>query len=162
MRQLLCAVVCAVFVSSVSGQIIFEPVRYQFGGQNAYYYGGEDPRVHALARHPEGVTWGRINGFDFVSGNMLTHREVAQGRARVFTDSLPYTDAGRYGMTPADAQNEANFSLPTYFRKSDLIDSAIPLPDGSAVVPARAPASGLVLPRGSIVIKPMPLIPRTR
>src|SRR5262245_54907494 len=89
--------------SSVNAQIFYEPVKYQYeAGGRTYYYGGADPHVHVLAREPvsSGGTWGRINGFAFVSGNSDVSREVTSEPDRVFTDALPYRNARIYVMTP--------------------------------------------------------------
>ena len=60
--------------SSSFAQIIYEPVRYQYSaGGSLYYYGGSDPRMHCHAASPVGAgqSWGRINGWDFASGDLL-------------------------------------------------------------------------------------------
>ena len=51
----------------------------------------------------------------------------------------PHQNLARYGWTASDAQNEAYANTPTYFRKADLLASAVPQPDGSYVVPFYAP-----------------------
>jgi hypothetical protein len=153
---LLCALALAV-APVANGQIVYEPVQYQYGGQNPYSYGGQDPRVHVSARHPHapGTTWGRGNGFAFRSAGVHTHREVVTERPRVFTDALPYRNAFVYGFTVNDARNEAYARVPTYFRKADLLRSA--RPDdcrGGWVVPADAPRGWECRP-GQIIIRPM-------
>src|SRR2546423_699292 len=56
MRLAAAVVVLVVFVSSTSAQIIYEPVRYQYGsGENVYYYGGSDPAMFRYAKHDVNV-----------------------------------------------------------------------------------------------------------
>lgn len=107
--------------SIAEAQVIYEPVQYQFGGQNAYYYGGSDLRVHATAGQLSAQPgFGRSEGFAFASGNVTTHREVNNDRPRVFDDRLPGVNATIYGVTIDDARNAAYQNSPTYFRKRDL------------------------------------------
>lgn len=141
-------VLCAVVMSSkASAQIVYEPVQYQYGEQNKYYYGGNDPRVHAYANATQdgGGRWGRVHGFDFVSGSIDTHREVTGEPERVFADSIPFQNARIYGYTATDARNEAYDRMPTYFRKADLLATAVPQTDGSWLVPATPQAQGVVV-----------------
>ena len=170
-RVALIAVVLAC-ASQSFGQIIYEPVRYQYGEQNKFYYGGSDPNI---IRHGYGVRdsagrYGRVNGFDFVSGNINTHREVSGEPERVYSDCLGYQNARVYGFTATDARNEAYANIPTYFRKSDLLRAAVP-GDGAWVVPAQAqpiPADAVqpmirITPattRGASLPKPLFIIPK--
>jgi hypothetical protein len=118
-------------------QVVYEPVRYQFGrGGGMYYYGGCDPRVHERAAYPAGVTFGRINGFAFVSGNVQTHRAVVTEPTRVFSDAMPLRNARFFGATPDDAGNEALSNMPRFFRKSDLIATGVRQTDGTLSVPS--------------------------
>jgi hypothetical protein len=146
LRVLPCVAVLTMLFCSAqsSAQIIYAPVKYQHGEQNKFYYGGSDPRVLAYADGPSGGAgrWGRVHGFDFVSGNVDTHREVSYEPERVYTDAVPFQNARIYGFTANDARNEAYANVPTYFRKADLIDAAIPTP-GAWIVPAH----GLPAPR---------------
>ena len=139
--------ICASLGSIVNAQVIYEPVQYQYdcNGQ-VYYYGGSDPRVHDYACSPVGGggRWGRVGGYGFVSGNIHTHREVLTEPTRVFTDALPFRNAHFWGFTANDARNEAYANVPRYFRKGDLLNAAIPLGDGSWVVPAHAQPVRLV------------------
>src|SRR5437762_11987819 len=109
--------------SSACAQIIFEPVQYQYGQQQSYYYGGSDPRVFASAEatHDGASRWGRVNGWAFASGGIDTHREVATEPTRVFADAIPFRNATFFGYSANDARNEAYANAPTYFRKSDLL-----------------------------------------
>ena len=125
--------------SSSFGQIIYEPVRYQYGDQNKFYYGGSDPRIIQQAMGPRDAAgrWGRVHGYDFVSGNIDTHREVCSEAERTYTDALGFQNARIYGFTATDARNEAYANIPTYFRKSDLLNAGVPV-GRMWVVPAQA------------------------
>lgn len=170
-RVALIAVVLAC-ASQSFGQIYYEPVRYQYGDQNKFYYGGSDPRIieHGYGPRDAAGRWGRVNGFDFVSANIDTHREVDDEPERVFTDARGYENARIYGFTATDARNEAYANIPTYFRKSDLLRAAVPTEHGW-VVPAQAqpiPANMArpmirVTPattRGAMMPKPLFIIPK--
>jgi hypothetical protein len=138
--------------SLASAQIIYEPMQSQFGGQNSYHYGGDNPRIHRCAAHPLANGWGRFNGFAWVSAG----RVVNERSPRVFLDATGCQDASRLGATPNDAHNEAMRRVPTYFVKSELMDDAVPL-GGLLIVPADAPRarSGQVHSGGGrIVIRP--------
>jgi hypothetical protein len=135
--------VFASIVSSVSAQIIYEPVQSQYSaGGTTYYYGGSNPLVHVYAAQPNsaGETWGRAHGWAFSASNMLSHREVSGEYERVFTDSYGngLTDAHVAGFTADDARNEAYANQPRYFVKRDLLNAAHRDVDGTWVVPASA------------------------
>jgi hypothetical protein len=126
-------------VASASAQVIYEPVQYQYGDQNKFYYGGTDPRVFARAAAPSdpGAAWGRMNGYEFASGDTWVHREVSDQPIRVYSDALPTQIASVYGFTATDAANVANASVPRFFRKADVLAVARQTP-GILIVPARA------------------------
>jgi hypothetical protein len=137
----LCAVVCV--SSSAFAQIIYEPVQYQYGsGQNVYYYGGSDPRVHYAAAQPitPGGTWGRVNGWNFASGDLNSHREVSTEPTRTFIDvpGFQYSNATFWGYGPDDARNDAYANSTRYFKKSDLLAAAVRMSDGTYHVSAQA------------------------
>ena len=145
----------ALLASSASAQIVYEPVQYQYsaGGQT-YYYGGADPRVHEAARRESGVSsWGRTNGYAFHSGNIDTHRAVVTEPTRVYTDQVPYWNARVHGFTADDARNEAYANSYAYFRKADLVRTAVRQADGTWHVPAQPSPQ-----RGSIEIRPVPAV----
>jgi hypothetical protein len=132
------AALCVLLVSSSSfAQVFYEPVKYQHGGQNKFYYGGTDPRLLEYADGPRSGSWGRVHGFHFISGNVQTHRAVDDEPARIYSDAVPFENARIYGFTEDDARNEAYANVPTYFRKSDLLAYAVATP-GGWVVPAHA------------------------
>ena len=137
-RVALIAVVLS-FVSNSFAQIIYEPVRYQYGDQNKFYYGGSDPGIirYGMGIRDAAGRYGRVHGYDFVSGNIDTHREVSGEPEYVYSDCLGYQNARVYGFTATDARNEAYANLPTYFTKRDLMNAAIPTGSGW-VVPAHA------------------------
>jgi hypothetical protein len=131
--------IIAMSFASVSAQVIYEPVQYQYGDQNKFYYGGTDPHVFARAAAPSdpGAEWGRVEGYDFASGDTWVHREMSDQPIRVYSDALPTQIASLYGFTATDAANVANASVPRYFRKADVLAAASQAP-GILIVPARA------------------------
>ena len=146
LRCLAIALCLTLLASPALAQIMYEPVRYQYqtpSGQT-YYYGGVDGRVHAAAGYltGDGVCRGYSYGanlHNFDGGNTFNQPSPMYHREPVFTDCVPFRDARRFGYTAADARNEAYANTPTYFRKADLLASAIPTAEGGWVVPASAP-----------------------
>lgn len=125
MRVLLVLVALMVVASSSDAQVIYEPVQSQYGTENQkLYYGGSSAQV---------LRAGRYFGL----------RPLANEPLRVYTDRLPGHNAALYGHTPDDARNDAYNSLPRYFRKRDLLESAV-VEGNAAVVPARAPQRGVI------------------
>ncbi|MDB5333689.1 MAG: hypothetical protein JWP03_4840 [Phycisphaerales bacterium] len=142
----------ALAASSVaSAATVFEPVQYQYRTVQTfhnptpqyYYYGGSDPRVHEyVAKYYDCVQLGpNTPSHNFVGRVPLT--------PIVYSDCAPYMNLSTYGYTAVDAQNEANASVPRYFRKRDLMNARIVLPDGSAVVPAQAEPVYIPEPKAS-------------
>jgi len=131
-----CAAAPAVF-----GQIIYENVRYQrvsADGQT-YYYGGSEPRTHYWAEVQSALDahcFNRHRYGAFSGGDRCLGDGRVSDRPRVYSDSLPYRNAARYGMTADDARNEAVRTAPLYFRKADLIRAGEVQPDGSIMVPS--------------------------
>ncbi|MBV8780895.1 MAG: hypothetical protein JO353_05800, partial [Phycisphaerae bacterium] len=138
-RYCLLFAVLLFMAGSARGQIIYLPVQYQYGTQNTFYYGGNDPAVIARASMPvdAGGNWGRTDGYAFVSGDVRVHREVSNEPLRVYSDAIPEQNAHLFGYTISDAANEANASVPRYFRKADVIAAAGATP-GVLIVPAQA------------------------
>src|SRR5687767_9990636 len=103
----------ALTASAASAQVIYEPVVTQYGGQNPYYYAGNDPAVHEAAKFPSapGAIWGRVPGYAFVS----PRRQVVERNYRVYTDAFGTVNARPWGLTPNQVVNEANARLPRYF-----------------------------------------------
>lgn len=130
-------------ISSASAQIIYEPVQYQYGGNEPYYYGGSDPEVFRMADWGSAGTgqFGRVHGFAWVNANVMTHREVSTQTFRAYTDLMPRTNAAIYGYTISDARNAAYANAPRYFRKRDLLPFAIPDQQGALHVPAQLPTT---------------------
>jgi hypothetical protein len=165
-RVALALAVFACFVSTASAQIIFEPVQYQYDSNGTmYYYGGSDPYVHAMAHelYSPGGTFGRVNGFAFVSAT----RQVSNEPIRAYTDAMPRINGHLLGFTPDDARNEAYANAPRYFVKRDLLNAAVRQADGTWVVPAQAQpvrvyrASGVeVTPAPATSPKPLLIIPK--
>lgn len=124
--------------ASVDAQVIYEPVRsqYQTPAGTHLYYGGQDPTVFALATRP------------FTDPALLRDGRVRVSLApQAYSDAVPYVNLHPFGYTPDDARNAANASLPRYFRKADLLRSAIRAGGNTRIVPANAPlAAGASTP----------------
>lgn len=140
------------FAGHTSAQTFYLPPQTQYGGQNPYYYGGDDPRMHQLAN--VGVdasgSFGRVHGFEFVGPRGVVVRQ----RERVYVDGFGYQNAAElWGATPNDAYNDRMGSLPTYWKKSDLLASAVEV-EGIKVVPPSSPNVQPARPRGTIEIQP--------
>ena len=143
MLRCVAVALCSLVLStSAMAQVIYEPIRYQYETPRGerYFYGGVDPRVHQVAGSElcRGYSYG-TNLHNFDGGNSFNQPSPMSYRPVVFTDCVPFRDAYRFGYTPADARNEAYANAPTYFRKADLLESAIPTHTGGWVVPASAP-----------------------
>ena len=166
--------VCLVLVGVIGwfsqvtfAQVIYEPVRYQYGDHcNVYYYGGTDPAVHQFARSPAlAPGFGRAGGFAFASANLHTNRTVCNEPTRVFLDEIPFQNAAIYGATASDAANDANARVPLYFRKREQLSDAVMTRDGTFVVPSAAPAPAgdsirITPSRSGRHVQPFPRQPR--
>lgn len=141
-RVAICVILFA-WVSSVSAQIIYEPIQYQYrSGDTTYYYGGSNRLVHFYAQEP-------VN----------PHRQVSTKPYRIYMDqwNRGLRDVRILGFTPADVQNQANANAPQYFVKSELLRAAAKI-DGVWVVPAQAGAGcGCKNPRLEVMRPPAPL-----
>jgi hypothetical protein len=115
-RGIIFAVVLA-FASPSFAQIVYEPVQYQYGTQDKFYYGGSDARTIERANSPRCHLEGEVE--------------------RVYTDAVPNQNARLFGYTATDARNQAYANYPRYFRKSDVKYLAQPS-DIGWVVPAQA------------------------
>jgi hypothetical protein len=109
-------------VAGASAQVVYEPVRIQYGDAQPYYYAGNDARIHAAAAGPgaPGAAWGRVGGFAFVNDR----RQVTQPFARTYTDAFGIRDARPFGLTIDAVWNEANARVPRVFRKSATVRPA--------------------------------------
>lgn len=151
-----CFAIVAASASAASAQVYYEPVVVQYGGQNPYYYAGNDPYIHEAAKFPSvpGATFGRIPGYAFVS----PRRQVVERNVRVFTDAFGSVDARPWGLTPNQVVNEANARLPKYFRKRDLLAQASTRVTATRVEFTVPPEAGRVTdrvqPRGTMSIRP--------
>jgi hypothetical protein len=125
-------------LSSASfAQIIFQPVRYEYGNRMKFYYGGSDP-----------VVVDRALSVEYRNRRVYGERG---GPMRVYSDAIPGWNAALFGFTPDDARNEANNNVPRVFRMRDLVAAGALQNDGSIVVPAHARPS---YPVERIVIMP--------
>lgn len=146
--------------SAASAAVIYAPVQYQYRDPSmnapAFYYGGSDPAVFDRAamwqqrfnmgpsNHYIGTSYGREGRFAFNGLNST----ITNVLPVTYTDLLPAgINAYPQGFSIADARNAAYASVPLYFRKRDLLESAYRTPDGHLLVPSDAP--------GTIEIKPM-------
>lgn len=130
------ALACSVLLvaSNAFSQTIYEPLQYQFGRENKYFYGGVDPRVHGLAHRlasPSGI-YGRVHGYRWVTGTRSVERE----QPRVYSDLFPRENAWFYDYSADDAVNDLRARQPRHFRKADLKLGATQLDDGTLIVPA--------------------------
>lgn len=112
------ALVVGCLAAASSAQVVYEPVRIQYGDGQPYYYAGRDPRIHDAAAFPyaPGTAWGRFGGFAFVNDR----RAVTQQFARTFTDAFGPRDARPFGFTINDVANEAAARVPRYFTKAPV------------------------------------------
>jgi hypothetical protein len=147
MPRLLAALFICALALSASAQVIYEPIRYQYGGATPFYYGGNNPDVMRFA-HREYVE--TKNGFATAHGNVMTHREVSSLNPHVYVDGLPRTNAAIWGYTVDDVRNAASRNAPNYFRKRDLLDHAVQDASGAWHVPAQTSSTQ----SGTIEIKP--------
>jgi hypothetical protein len=140
-----------VSVSRSSGQIIYQPIQYQYGTSAKFYYGGADPTV---------IEFG------------LAQPSTGPNQVTIYSDARPYENVAIYGYTISDARNEAYANVPRYFRKRELLAAAQFAPDGSLVIGAQSqpnpvanlveqhptsPAPILIIPRG----QPLPPPPQS-
>jgi len=134
---------CARFASA---QIIYEPVRYQYGDDQKFYYGGSDPAIIAF-------------------GCSQLNSQSNDLPLTIYTDARPYENVAINGCTTNDAKNQAYANTPRYFRMRDLIAAANRLPDGTIVVPAQnqpapVPAAAHIIQSQSVWPRSILIIPR--
>ena len=127
-----------VLAGTASAQTIYEPVQYQYGNEMKYYYGGSNPSMHAYAErvacrngYPSHLSYAGYSSLYGTLGQIGEHRLV-------LSDCMPHRNAAVFGYTDTDAHNEANASIPRYYRKSEILEAGVVAPDGSLVVPAHA------------------------
>lgn len=149
------ALLLAASASRASAQIIYEPVQFQYGGANGFYYGGHDPAVIAAAALPIGGSMPRLN-----------HTPL-----RIYTDLMPPGENARiYGFTIADARNEANANAARYFRQADVfaakrnVINEMVVPAWAGADPTQsappAPASVTITPSGPHPLMVIPIPPQ--
>ena len=116
------------------GAVIYEPVQYQYRcGSQVYYYGGRHPGIVADAERRAYAL--RYSDPNYQPPTFTFHTDVTPP---VYSDAAPYMNLSVYGYTATDAYNEANASVPRYFRKADLLAAGKLCADGNVVVPANA------------------------
>lgn len=146
-RLFAAALLACIVVSSATAQIVYEPVRYQFGGQTPFYYGGNDPDMFRFAGREYSEAH---DGFAAARGDIMVHREVSQLRPHVYVDQFQRSNATVYGYTIDDARNDAYANATRYFRKRDIVAQAMVDTTGAWHVAPQAGSDRA----GSIEIKP--------
>ena len=122
----LAAAMAAAWMSSGAlAQVIYQPVRYQYGPQQNVYYGGTS-RIKAAGGTyvPPGLqisppaTAEPVVGANVYGPGSIPFTTVPNaspmGEVHVFSDVAPYEEVGQYGYTPDDARNEAYANVPLY------------------------------------------------
>jgi hypothetical protein len=130
-----------IFFHTVSAQIIYQPVQYQYGTTAKFYYGGSNPDL---------IWYG------------YAQPSAGPVQLTIYSDARPYENVAIYGYTVSDARNEAYANVPRYFRKRDLLATAQPAPDGSLVVgPQSQPIpTAPLIDQHPISAAPILIIPR--
>jgi hypothetical protein len=160
------AVVFFVLSGSAYAQTFYEPVtyQYQYHGQT-FYYAGHDPHMFAHI----------CGDIDRTSYTSVANPIHAVQRQHVYSDRMPYQDladssmTSYRGMSSADAENEANASVPRYFSMREVMRGAVLHEDGSLSVVANGachvermngPSEAVDpnVPRGTILIIPKKLL----
>lgn len=153
------AVLLVVAASSASAQVIYEPVRYQHGETMKYYYGGSNPAMHDYADRVACRNGYPSSGCGTYTSLYMTVGQIGEHRL-VLSDCMPLRNAAVFGYTANDARNEAYCSVPRYFRKSELLEAAVPAGDGTLVVSAHATPRPATAARDTREAKPAELKPR--
>jgi len=155
-RPIFAACVLSLVPAIASAAIVFEPVQYQYRApvqdRPAFYYGGSNPAAfmagvvhqqrYLIGNNPVHDEGFRPSWFGPLTDNLLTHG--AWGNFAVtYSDLLPPGMNGyALGLMPDDVRNEAYGNVPRYFRKRDLMGSAMLVSPHVAVIPAQAPLPG--------------------
>jgi hypothetical protein len=120
--------------SVASAQVIYAPVQYQYkiqypgGHELTFYYGGNNPLVFERADQIACQNQWNTGTVEGEYGVGLLHRGlIGRPPYLVFSDCAPLQNAAVYGMTPADARNEAYARAPRYFTKAALLAAATPV-----------------------------------
>lgn len=155
-RSFAVAMVLSVLCGVCSAAIIYEPVQYQYRdpmtGRPTFYYGGDNPRTFAAGMRYQRLYNADLNSVadpalhGFVVGTFadnLMHHGLNGEAPVVYSDLLPPGMNGfPLGLTIEDARNEAYANVPRYFRKRDLLMTAVRGPSGQVIVPPSIPMHG--------------------
>jgi len=157
-RPFLAAAVVSFIPALASAAIVFEPVQYQYRApvqdRPAFYYGGSNPAsfmagvVHQqrflMGNNPVHDEGFRPSWVGPLTDDLLHHS--AWGSLPVtYSDLLPPGMNGYLmGLMPDDVRNEAYGNVPRYFRKRDLMGSAVLVGPHIAAIPAQAPLPGTI------------------
>jgi hypothetical protein len=119
--------------SVASAQVIYAPIQSQYkisypGRPDVtFYYGGSNPLVFERADQIASQNQWTRGTREGEYGVGLLHRGlIGRPPYLVFSDAAPLQNAAVYGMTPADARNEAYARAPRYFTKAGLLAAAVP------------------------------------
>jgi hypothetical protein len=155
-RPFIAAIALFCVPALASAAIVFEPVQYQYRAQMQnvppFYYGGSNPAAfmsgvvhqqrYLIGNNPVHDEGFRPTWFGPLTDNLLHHSAWGTIPA-TYTDLLPPGMNGYLlGLTPDDVRNEAYNNVPRYFRKRDLMGSAVLVGPHTAVIPAQAPLPG--------------------
>jgi hypothetical protein len=168
-KGLLALGMSAACAAMASGSVVYEPVQFQYGptqpkgngSAEYFYYGGSHPRAvaQAVRTHYDYLQDGpNRQPRDFI--------ERVTPVPLVYSDGVPGINLSIYGYTATDAQNEANATVPRYFRKADLLRAAQRQGHGHFVVPAQArpvpagPRSSVTRPTTRPSTQPILIIPK--
>ena len=110
------------FAAVGRGQIVYEPVRYQYsiGSDYQFYYAGRDARVFDYAARDACAAELDRHGVPPAAVHTLP---PSPQTTRVFSDCIPFRDGRIYSLTADDIRNEAYARAPRYIAKRDLLRS---------------------------------------
>jgi hypothetical protein len=160
MRHLLSAFIAtaacttALAAPAVAEPIIYQGVRYQYGTHGEIFYGGVNPQFlptgFPVPNTP--ATQALANHFGFPNPNYRTNifnGPTGQFPPLIYTDLVPFDEAGHLGFTIDDARNEAYFNMPRYYRAT---------PTAATAAPAAAAPAAVVVTAAQQRAKAIPLL----
>lgn len=128
-------------------QVIYEPVRYQWGTYGEIFYGGAHreflPMNWPVPGTPENLAQAQRLGFAEPNYRLTVAHLGGQYGTLVYSDLEPFDEAGRHGFTPDDAANEAYQRVPRLQRSALWRPEVIAPP--AALTPAQVRAKAIPL-----------------
>lgn len=131
MKSLLITLALATLTSAASAQVVYSPVRYQYGQYNEVYYGGRNPAftqnsyVYLPPALQSAYNAQRLNAAPYLtayaSGPTGNFYSPFTPDARmtnpaftpfIYSDFLPYEEVGQYGYSINQSRNEAYANVP--------------------------------------------------